>query len=332
VANSTCAMSKDIDLALRKGVRRALKIVIFVIFMETIANLFRLWLPPRLHHIIADSLDVAAIIAVIIMYRQVVDYVRTISAAYRELRTSERMRRDMTSMLIHDLRTPLSSALAALQVVGHGLPDECLKPEQEQLLDLAVDAQKRLEAMLGNLLEIARAEEGKLVLERTETDLGSLAQGAIREFAPQASLRGVTVKAVVDPLSASVDGPKMRRVVENLISNALRLTPSGGKIEVGLKAAPKEQALLYVADTGPGVKLEDRERIFDRFAQAASPDTGSVAVGLGLTFCKYVVEAHGGRIWVEDAPDGGALFKITLPLGMDAESIAFAEAHQASVA
>jgi two-component system sensor histidine kinase/response regulator len=193
------------------------------------------------------------------------------------------------------------------------LRDRSLSPLAHDSAQHIRDSARSLLRMVLNLLDISRGEEGQLMPRRTAIELAPLVAEVIEAFAVRARAANVSIAARIEAASVSADLDLLRRVLENLIDNALRHAPPNSEISV--RAHANQQSVeLRVIDAGAGVAAELREKIFDRFLQA---DTGERVItrtgrGLGLAFCKLAVEAHGGTIWVEDA-NPGAAFCVRLP-------------------
>ena len=231
----------------------------------------------------------------------------------------EQARELITETLVHDLRSPLSSVIAALDV----LSDKELSGEPSgelagQALQVARRSSQRVLGMVEALLDISRMEAGMMDLNLGDVHLQAMAATLFADFAAQAREFGLILRSEIPaglpPVCA--DPAKISRVLMNLLDNALKFTPTGG--QVTLSAEPYEEGwvALRVSDTGPGIPAEFREKIFDRFSQVPGQKGRRRGSGLGLTFCRLAVEAHGGRIWVESGPGGtGSVFLITLPVG-----------------
>ncbi len=262
--------------------------------------------------ILSYSLDTVTLIAVAYLYLQARRYAGQLREAYDQVRSLEQLRENLAQMLVHDFKNPLGVARGALEAVTTGPGAQNLRPRDMRLLRLAYEAHDRLDGMIGDLLVISQAEQDCLGVECYDIDLGEIAGNCVRNAQPEAEAAGVRLVAETHATRAPIDVTKIERVVDNLLANALKYTPPGGVITVGTKRE-RERALLWVSDTGMGVAPEDRERIFEKFGQGAVQPKGRKSVGLGLAFCKYVVEAHGGRLWVEDSPEGGAVFRVELP-------------------
>jgi signal transduction histidine kinase len=229
----------------------------------------------------------------------------------RQVIELEQLRDSLVHMIVHDLRTPLTSIMGGLQTIV----DSEFEPElTREFVALAADSARSLLEMVNTLLDINKLESGQLDLHREPVNFASLAQEALDQ------VRGLALEhrhelhseADVCPLLPA-DGELLRRVVVNLLGNAIKFTPDGGRIS--LSCAADDQGLTFtVRDTGPGIPEEDRERIFEKFGQVQSRQQGrKYSTGLGLTFCKMVAEAHGGRIWVESEPGRGSAFHVWIP-------------------
>jgi signal transduction histidine kinase len=230
---------------------------------------------------------------------------------YRQLQESERMRDSLTHMIVHDLRTPLTSLLTGMQSIeSFGEMNEL----QREFVDISISGGEKLLAMINDLLDISKMESGEMTLERAEFPASTLAQGALQQIEALALDRNLTLQAHLAPaLHIRADEQKLLRVLVNLLGNAVKFTPRKGSIQ--LSAHPDGQDVRFsVADTGEGIPPEAFERIFEKFGQVETRQAGrQMSTGLGLTFCKLTVEAHGGRIWVESEPGQGSKFLFTIP-------------------
>lgn len=231
---------------------------------------------------------------------------------YTRLRELERMRDGLTHMIIHDLRTPLTSMLSGLKLVTAS--NVLSAHEQHDVLDLVLASGESLAGMINDLLEIHRLQEHAVELMRVPTDLGELAEQALTKVRGLANEAAVTIEVQTDPElgSVKVDAPKMDRVMVNLLGNALKASPRQGHIKVALAAEP-QAAKIAVTDHGHGIPSADLPHIFERFYQVANRRSATPSSGLGLSFCKLVVEAHGGQIWAESQEGAGSSFFITIP-------------------
>ncbi len=242
----------------------------------------------------------------------------------------ERLRR----MVIHDLRGPVSSIITSMALgseiveeIQTMLPDMTLSANLKQTVDVSFESANQLLQLVESLLDIGKLREKQLVPTYTTFNLNTLvdqAQNALSATILDAEIQiNVVIPEQMPMLNA--DQEMVRRILVNLLHNALRFTPKGGTVEISARMMPEHprSALIYVADSGPGIPEKERERIFQEFEQIEdrSPIRGNKGSGLGLTFCKLAIEAHGGKIWVADSgPLPGACFAFTLPLAARAAS------------
>ena len=234
--------------------------------------------------------------------------------AYAELRRVEAMREDLTSMIVHDLRTPLTSLLTGLQSLE--LLGE-LTPDQLEMVWIAVSGGQTLLSLINDLLDIGKMESGTVELKRQEIAPGKMIDDAAAQvFALLPNKRLTLTKEAPDTLPAlSADQDKLCRTLVNLLGNAIKFTPPDGIITLTVRYDAAQAELIFsVSDTGEGIPKEAFERIFEKFGQVETRKAGrTMSTGLGLTFCKLAVEAHGGRIWVESEPGKGSTFSFTIP-------------------
>lgn len=215
----------------------------------------------------------------------------------------------LSSFIVHDLKNPVTAMdLYAQVLLGDA---ELPQRAREAARHIRGDA-RSLMRMILNLLDISKAEEGRLAPRRAKVDLDALGRDVLDAVELKAQTAGVTVEHSFDTRAAYADADLLKRVLENLLDNALRHTPKGGRIVLSSVLQPRVTE-LRVEDNGPGIPLEMRDRIFDPFVQIEErAGTSRSGRGLGLTFCRLAVEAHGGKIWIEDASPG-ARFSVSLP-------------------
>jgi signal transduction histidine kinase len=233
---------------------------------------------------------------------------------YRQLRELENLRDDLTHMIVHDMRTPLTSLITGLQTLEVLGP---LNGDQEEFLAGAIVGGQRLLGMINDMLDISRLEQGALRLEPQELSALALVEEAIRQVAALAAEKKLTLARDVgaDAPSFSGDEDKLQRTLVNLLGNAIKFTPTGGKVTTSVRWDASANVVCFsVWDTGIGIPREAFERIFAKFGQVTAHRSERRSTGLGLTFCKMVVEAHGGRIWVESEMGQGSTFSFTLPV------------------
>lgn len=226
----------------------------------------------------------------------------------------QRRREQTSDFIVHDLRSPLSLITGALNMLEMVLPEDILQTNR-QILELANINCSRMKRMIDSLLDMARLDAGESQLSLVPLDLPSLIKRAIERMVPMAQSKSLALQAIfpAEELLIEADEEKIDRVLDNLIENAIKFTPSAGQITIAIEFQA-EQVLVSVTNGGSVIRLEDRERIFDRFAQSAGTSISARGSGLGLAFCRLAVEAHGGRIWVEPGDGGeGNRFIFRLP-------------------
>jgi two-component system, sensor histidine kinase and response regulator len=216
----------------------------------------------------------------------------------------------LTAFLVHDLKNPVNGMMLNAQLI---LRDAGASAVSRESATSILGEARTLVRMIMNLLDISKGDEGRLVVVRAPVNLEALAGEVIEALAARAADAGVGLVAAIEAPGVEADAELLRRVLENLVENAIRHAPSGTAVRVSALVVEGE-VQLRVADTGRGVPPELRERIFERFVQAdTSPASSRAGRGLGLAFCKLAAEAHGGRVWVEDGSPG-AVFCVSLPL------------------
>lgn len=223
----------------------------------------------------------------------------------------DELRDDMIAMLVHDLRTPLSAMMLSIDMLDYDVDGET----RAEMMARARHSARQMLGKVNTLLDLRKIEAGQLKVVREPYAIAGVVAGVVDGLQGVAELGGVRLghSVSLDLPDLSIDADLITRVIENLIGNALKFTPSGGAICV---EAEEEEAgvVVRVADTGIGVPAGMRERIFEKYVQVhgSQERRGS---GLGLAFCSLVVAAHGGQIGVRENPGGGSVFWLRLPLG-----------------
>jgi PAS domain S-box-containing protein len=235
------------------------------------------------------------------------------------LRRAVRARDEMLGVVSHDLRSPLQTIELATRLISHRIAKEdryeWLTPPVERILRSSRTARRLIE----DLLDIVSIEEGKLSIRQGAVDPTTIIQETIDALQPQAEDKQLLLEASVAPGLAPISGDHDRilQVLSNLIGNALKFTPAGGR--VSLRAAEQGDAVVFsVTDTGPGIPEAQRQHLFNRFWQADSADRRGR--GLGLAIAKGIVEAHGGKLWFESEVGQGTTFSFTMPSCQGAET------------
>ncbi|MDP9261934.1 MAG: PAS domain-containing sensor histidine kinase, partial [Actinomycetota bacterium] len=226
----------------------------------------------------------------------------------------DRMKDDFVASVSHELRTPLTSIRGYLDLVLDGDAGP-LTSEQQKYLGVVARNSKRLLALVADLLVVAQSDSGALSLDRQTSDLSALASEAVFSAGPAAEDRGLDLTLDAEEVPAlDLDRARFGQVLDNLISNALKFTSTGGSVEVRVRCAD-EHVVVEVADTGMGMSAPEQERLFERFYRTKSSSTQATpGTGLGLWISKTIVEAHGGEISVDSATGRGTTFRVELPL------------------
>jgi signal transduction histidine kinase len=215
-------------------------------------------------------------------------------------------RRELVAWASHDLRTPIASLQAMLEAVEDGVA------EPERYRRAMHDQVRTLAALVDDLFELARIDAGALTLELREAELSGLVQSCVRGIEAEARARGIRVETRIgDNGRARCEPEKIERVLYNLLTNALRHTPSDGSVAIAI-APGSDEVQVTVEDSGHGIEPEVAERMFERFWRGDPARTSGSGAGLGLAIARGLVEAHGGRIWAEQRPEGGTRISFTL--------------------
>ncbi|MBP7999109.1 MAG: GAF domain-containing protein [Chloroflexi bacterium] len=226
----------------------------------------------------------------------------------------EEMRKDLTAMLFHDLQSPLSNVISSLEMLSMEI-DGVENPTQAFMLDIALQSSRGLQSLIHSLLDINRLEAGEPITSQTSVDIRKIIELAETTVAPTLEQRKVSVTHQFDSYlpDAFVDEDMIRRVFINLIDNAVKFSPHGQSILVVVnEPVVGDKLFISVSDRGKGIPQQYRKEVFEKFRRIKTKDAPK-GFGLGLAFCRLAIEAHGGRIWIDDAPTGGARFNFTLP-------------------
>lgn len=240
----------------------------------------------------------------------------------------EALQEDLSSMIYHDLRSPLSNVFSSLEMLETLLPKDG-NPALSQVVNIALRSTERVQRLINSLLDIRRLEAGQPIARRRQVEVRKLFDEVLAFMQP--ALKNKSQQMVLElegraqPDSAEdfppvwVDGDMIRRVLVNLLENAGKFTSEGGTLYAGARLRDGE-ILFWVRDTGAGIAPEIQEKIFDKFVSVQMGNTGHLpsmpkGLGLGLAFCRLAVQAHGGTIWVESQLGVGSTFYFTLPAG-----------------
>jgi signal transduction histidine kinase len=230
-----------------------------------------------------------------------------------QLLEADRLKDEFVALISHDLRTPLTSIIGYLELT---LDDGNLSEEQRGYLAVADRNADRLLQLVNDLLFVARLEAGELNLQPSELDLAALARQSVSEAEPRASAGGVELTCETDgTVLVQADKGRMFQVLDNLVSNAIKFTPSGGGVKVSVGPA-NGVVRLKVTDTGIGIDPDEQAQLFERFFRTATVSEQQIpGTGLGLYIAREIIEAHGGSIEVESRPGEGSSFCVELPSG-----------------
>ncbi|MGB1013525.1 MAG: hybrid sensor histidine kinase/response regulator [Nannocystaceae bacterium] len=231
---------------------------------------------------------------------------------FRDLQQLQRHRDNLTNMLVHDIRSPLTAIVGFHQLLRMDL-DGVVGGETLEYLDVASESAEKIARMLTELLDIQRLEEGRLELRRVSTGLTSLVSTTLTKMVSLLEGRTLEIQEVPDSCRALVDAELVGRTIENLFSNVCKYTPRGTHIRIGIREVP-HAVEIFVADNGPGIPLDQQAAIFERFNQGGRTGARSRGCGLGLTFCRLVMHAHGGEISVKSESSQGSEFCLRFPV------------------
>jgi signal transduction histidine kinase len=232
----------------------------------------------------------------------------------------EKMKTDFVANVSHELRTPLSTIQQNIALLIEGLPG-ALNETQMKFLSITQNNIKRLKRLISDLLDSAAIEAGKFKLKISKVDINEIINNVVTFLSRWAKTKDISMQTDLPPGSEvlEMDKDRIEQVLTNLISNAVKFTPEGGKILISsIVREPTEQIPqgaieISVRDSGPGIAPGDIERIFEKFERAGAVSPGVGGTGLGLSICKEILRMHGGRIWVESKLTEGSEFSFLLP-------------------
>jgi signal transduction histidine kinase len=229
---------------------------------------------------------------------------------------SEKMRQDLINMIVHDLRGPVGNLINTIEMLPM-LIDFSEDPKIQNFLELAKRSGQEVRDLVDSMLDVGRLEGGEIYLQRSRTDLSEIIQAVQEQVMPRAISK--QMELIYNPLPEIppvwIDRSMIRRVLINLVDNAIKYTQEQGQISL-TTTLDKDTLFFAVADNGSGISKDAQARIFNKFSRVDHSPNAPAGVGLGLAFCKLAVEAHGGSIWVESegVPGQGSTFYFTIPL------------------
>jgi signal transduction histidine kinase len=240
---------------------------------------------------------------------------REIADKSRQLEAASQHKSEFLANMSHELRTPLNAIIGFSEVLTERMFGELNEKQEEYLRDIYASGQHLL-SLINDILDLSKIEAGRMELEVADFDLPAAIDNALILVRERASRRGITLGQTIDARVGLIRGDerKVKQVLLNLLSNALKFTPEGGRIDV--RAVMTEgMAEISIADTGVGIAPEDQEAIFEEFRQVGTADKKVEGTGLGLALSRKFIELHGGRIWVKSQSGEGSTFTFTLPVG-----------------
>ncbi len=251
------------------------------------------------------------------------EHTRQVELRNEEVERANRLKSEFLANMSHELRTPLHTVIGFAELLGEEVKGP-LNPDQKRFISHIYKDAQHLLNLINEVLDLSRIEAGKLVLNLEYVNMAELLEETVSSFRPQSELKSLQINTTTpaNPY-AFADPVRMRQIIRNLLGNAVKFTPAGGRIDVGLEVL--QTALqISVADTGLGIPHEEQDAIFDNFHQVIGPDSAfREGTGLGLPITRRLVEAHGGRIRVESEPGKGSRFTFTVPLENANENSAY---------
>jgi signal transduction histidine kinase len=239
---------------------------------------------------------------------------REIADKSAQLEAASRHKSEFLANMSHELRTPLNAIIGFSEVLTERMFGELNDKQTEYLQDI-LESGRHLLSLINDILDLSKIEAGRMELEVTDFDLPNAIENALILVRERATRRGITLGHSVDERLGTIQGDerKVKQVLLNLLSNALKFTPEGGRIDVGA-GLRSDVAEVSVTDTGVGIAPEDQEAVFEEFRQVGGAEKKAEGTGLGLALSRKFIELHGGRIWVKSELGKGSTFTFTLPV------------------
>ncbi len=238
---------------------------------------------------------------------------REIADKSAQLEAASRHKSEFLANMSHELRTPLNAIIGFSEVLSEGMFGEINDKQTEYLQDI-LESGRHLLSLINDILDLSKIEAGRMELERSDFDLPNAIENALILVRERASRRGIRLGHTIDERLGMIGGDerKVKQVLLNLLSNALKFTPEGGRIDVGARLHD-HVAEVSVADTGIGIAPADQDAVFEEFRQVGAADKKAEGTGLGLALSRKFIELHGGKIWVKSQVGAGSMFTFTLP-------------------
>lgn len=242
------------------------------------------------------------------------DLARDFNVMCDKLKEMDKIKSNFFSLMAHELRMPLASIKEGTNLLLKGIGEEH-REKRKEVLTIVYEESNHLIDLVNSLLDLSKMEAGMITLNLEETDITALINKAVSGMEPLAIAKRLTINTEVQPdlPGISMDAEKIGRALRNLIGNAVKFTPEDGRITITAQSLENELR-ISVADTGPGIPKKDLEAIFDKFQQSAITSYNKIrGTGLGLAIVKHIINAHGGKVWVESETGTGSVFIFVLP-------------------
>jgi len=242
---------------------------------------------------------------------------REIADKSAQLETASRHKSEFLANMSHELRTPLNAIIGFSEILAEKMFGDVNEKQTEYLQDI-LESGRHLLSLINDILDLSKIEAGRMELELSEFDLPQAIENALILVRERASRRGIRLGHTIDPRLGTIRGDerKVKQVLLNLLSNALKFTPEGGRIDVGARLRD-QVAEISVADNGIGIAPEDQGAVFEAFRQVGAAERKAEGTGLGLPLSRKFIELQGGRIWLKSEPGGGSVFTFTLPVTIE---------------
>jgi signal transduction histidine kinase len=234
----------------------------------------------------------------------------------RELERANKLQADFSAMIAHDLRSPLMNIMGVAEVMIDGMFGNVTEEQKKWLLRIQSSGRSLVD-LVSDFLDVSKLESGYVEVTREAVDLAALIEKSIDSHRVLALDKKISIKAIIDSSLPSIhaDPRRLDQVLSNLISNAIKFTGEKGQVEVGAAPAGAPLVNVWIRDNGVGIPSGDISRLFEKYRQAGNVSQSSQkGTGLGLVICKMIVEAHGGKIWVESTEGNGSTFFFSLPV------------------
>ena len=251
------------------------------------------------------------------LFHETQDKNRQLQIANERLQELDRLKSDFVANVSHELRTPLTAIKGAVDLVLREVPGPLTEKQIHYLTRVRSNTQ-HLAGLINDLLDLSKIEEGKIELHAERVSLGGLVHEVMETLRPIAAEKLINLVAKLPLPLVWADRAKVTQVLTNLIGNAIKFTPLHGNVSLSSTIKNDGWVCVSISDTGPGIPMDEREKIFDKFYQIApNGEPKPKGTGLGLTICKTLVELHGGKIWVESERRNGSIFHFTLPAAIE---------------